>query len=32
MYIYLIYFNTNNFAESGCGFEVHSIASSGQTF
>ena len=22
MYIFLIYFNTNNFVESGCGFEV----------
>ena len=32
MYIYLIYFNTNNFVDSGCGFDVHSIVSSAQTF
>ena len=32
VFIYLIYFNTNNFVESGCGFKVHSIVSSAQTF
>ena len=30
--IFLIYFNTNKFVESGFGFGVHSIVSSAQTF
>ena len=32
VFIYLIYFNTNNFVQSGCAFKVHSIVSSAQTF
>ena len=32
VFIFLIYFNTNKFAESGFGFGVHSIVSSAQTF
>ena len=30
--IFLIYFNTSKFVESGFGFGIHSIVSSAQTF
>ena len=32
VFIFLIYFNTNKFVESGFGFGVHSIVFSAQTF